>query len=673
MQSTAKFKRSKSTQEPSLSSRLMTVLPDDLIRCLRETRLVDDDAIEKVAQVMCIRRVPEGEYIIKEGTIGRAVFILLQGQVIVSSDVCESEIGVLGPGNVIGEIGGLLDVPRTMNIISKSPGCTVGAIMREEIIKIPGLVKSLIHLAKKRLEADEEREKRLLKISQSRREHFEAMLRTSFGEQVDHKLGHFVKRANQVIMLLTSCPAQIFVLEGTVRLKHATSGEVLNSFPAGEKFIISPSEEYHVLQAINKTVIYYYFLDADENQDRTISAVHEESVDTFAAAIEQATRLSQVISTNNYRRSSIAVWSDESFLRPIKNDSITQIGTKRRQTMQALPYEQNPSDVIELMVQMGVPAELHRQKILRVLPDGLLQVNMDHVHQYVDEDLIEAVLLMFGSKISCLSLNDCWNISDNSLLQISRSCPNLRSLKLSNNWHLTEDGILKAFSNLPPGLVEVEIKSCAGLTDECLSFLCKRNIVALDVSYCKNLGSQAWSAIVETSETLTKLSMRRCSQISGELIISTLAKHPVVFKSLEHLDLSDCSFLSDNAICSIVRVAPNLRHLNISFCQDLDVSFFSKLAEANASGSIKELLFEHCQAFVTDESCNELARNWKGLRRLSARGCSLLTNQAVKTVASMENLKEVDFSSCPRVDPNVLTKTALTRSWKLEHPPTIYG
>jgi len=335
------------------------------------------------------------------------------------------------------------------------------------------------------------------------------------------------------------------------------------------------------------------------------------------------------------------------------------------------PEQVEVIDVVHLLERAGIPAGLHRQTISGMTNDeGLLVVNLDPIHQYMDDQLLEAILLVFGMKIGLLSLHDCWNVTDVGLAKIFPFCPNIQSINLSNCWALTEAGFLTGLASAPQKLRHVEITGCPGMTDAALAALATgcHALESLDVSFCKNLGNDTWSQLMHWAGTLKSLAMRRCFKVSGESIQSSLGT--TVLSCLESLDLSDCSLLSDAAITAVVAKCPVLHSLSLSFCQDLDTEFISSLALANPQRSLRGLVLEYCHTFITDEAVACIVEGWPDLERILLKGCSLLTNDAVKALARLEHLKQVDLSSCPRISPFMLTVTALGRSWRLENPPS---
>lgn len=654
-------------------------IPAEIFECLRSSSLMDEPTLRQLAPMMRLRRLSGGDLIIKEGSKGQAIFLVLQGSVTLYSEVSETEIGELGPGNVFGEIGALMDVPRTMTIRAKPPGCTIGVLLKETILSIASLTNTLLKLARDRLLADEDRDREVLTSCPEKYRTFLAKLQEKFPNIIVNKeTGRFIKRSCGSAMLLTKGPSVVRVLEGSVTVRSALDPDQnLSTFGEGEMFEIPASpEEYRLLQAAsNSSCIYYEHSDEEAN---TNPMLLEESCDYFDAAINQASRLSQILSSSGvHRRRSIAIWSDECFLRPTKS---IQDSSKRRvisesatgMTMASFPDSAAADDVVELLERLGIPAEHHRSAVVRRDGGtGLLWLNLDPIHQYFDNDTLEAILLLFGKKIAGLDLTDCWPLSDQALAKVARLCPKLTQLILSNCWSVTEKGFTRLLQLAPKTLDHLEIKACPGLTCGALDLIGSLRLKHADFSLCKNLSGQVWTCLLGQRNTLETLIMRRCTSISGQSILEALQKEPEsTFPCLQALDLSDCSFLPDAAICSIVARCPRLAALSISFCQDLDIHFFQNLLKANPSASLTTLIMEHCHKFVTNEAISVVAEHWVRLEVISVRGCTLLTDRAVVELERLPRLKSVDLSACPGVSIEALTKAAVAHSWNLQNPPT---
>jgi len=87
-------------------------------------------ALERIARSAQQRRYEPGDVIVAEGDAGVEVFVVHDGEVVVSTGT-DGEIGRLGAGDWFGEIGVLRQVPRT---------ATVTAATQVEVSAIPGAV-----------------------------------------------------------------------------------------------------------------------------------------------------------------------------------------------------------------------------------------------------------------------------------------------------------------------------------------------------------------------------------------------------------------------------------------------------------------------------------------------------------------------------------------------------
>ncbi|KAI3654541.1 hypothetical protein MP228_000595 [Amoeboaphelidium protococcarum] len=91
--------------------------------------------IDSIAAKMRIRNYQVGDVIIREGDIGKALFLVARGVVTVLSKDNEMVYADLGPGTFVGEIGVLFDIPRTANVVAKSR-CMLAVLTQQEFLQI---------------------------------------------------------------------------------------------------------------------------------------------------------------------------------------------------------------------------------------------------------------------------------------------------------------------------------------------------------------------------------------------------------------------------------------------------------------------------------------------------------------------------------------------------------
>ncbi|KAF9897965.1 hypothetical protein BX616_004689 [Lobosporangium transversale] len=201
-------------------------------------------------------------------------------------------------------------------------------------------------------------------------------------------------------------------------------------------------------------------------------------------------------------------------------------------------------------------------------------------------------------------------------------------------------------------------------------------LARLNLSYCKNLTDKSFIHLsLYGSKQLEYLNLQRCTTISSEAFVSLDPSrknmvfqnqlkdsngsvhegyNPLVdpcFPNLRELHLSDCTFLTDEAI---VALAPNMPHLQVaslSFCCALTDVAVEALSENCLF--LKRLDLSFCGSAVSDASLYKLARfdasepGKHSLEELEIRGCVRVTERGVREVLSgCVNLKRLNVSSC---------------------------
>ncbi|KAG0245956.1 hypothetical protein BGX31_005242 [Mortierella sp. GBA43] len=199
-------------------------------------------------------------------------------------------------------------------------------------------------------------------------------------------------------------------------------------------------------------------------------------------------------------------------------------------------------------------------------------------------------------------------------------------------------------------------------------------LARLNLSYCKNLTDRSFIHLSQYgSRQLESLNLQRCTTITSDAYISLdldnrramlesssiangydCTSLPVVepcFPRLRELFLSDCTFLSDNAILALAPNVPRLEVLSLSFCCALtDVAVEAVCENCRY---LKKLDLSFCGSAVSDASLYQLAQmdsqepGKHTLEDLEIRGCVRVTEQGVRQVLNgCVNLKKLNVSSC---------------------------
>ncbi|KAI7829540.1 hypothetical protein BC939DRAFT_10632 [Gamsiella multidivaricata] len=206
-------------------------------------------------------------------------------------------------------------------------------------------------------------------------------------------------------------------------------------------------------------------------------------------------------------------------------------------------------------------------------------------------------------------------------------------------------------------------------------------LARLNLSYCKNLTDRSFIHLsLYGSKQLEYLNLQRCTTITSEAFMSLdleskgavhedimtnghgndveIPTHegynPLVepcFPQLRELHLSDCTFLTDDAIIALAPNMPRIEVVSLSFCCALtDVAVE---AMCGSCSFLKKLDLSFCGSAVSDASLYQLARfdalepGRHSLRELEIRGCVRVTERGVREVLNgCANMTKLNISSC---------------------------
>lgn len=163
------------------------------------------------------------------------------------------------------------------------------------------------------------------------------------------------------------------------------------------------------------------------------------------------------------------------------------------------------------------------------------------------------------------------------------------------------------------------------------------------------------------NQTLESLNIQRCTRISDQGFIKWADTQ---FPQLKSLNLTDCSFLTDQAISHLVAAAPNIQRLYLSFCCALSDSAIEGLISLP---ELQELDASFCGAAVSDVSIRALLKSetTESMNSLNLRGCVRITDVCVNTILEMKKLELLNISQCPGI--SVDAKQTLKESSKVHH------
>ncbi|KAJ2994281.1 hypothetical protein HDV02_001716 [Globomyces sp. JEL0801] len=596
--------------------------------CSESTRFVDE-----ISKVLSMRKYCTGDRVIRQGDSARAMFF---GRVKVISEDGEVEIAELSTGSYFGEIGIMYDVKRTANVVAKT-NCTLIVLTAEKVNLI--------------LESFPE-------IKQSMKENAQERMISLADEY--NKTGKSV-----------NLDIQRYVDEFKLDTKRTHTIDTIKDL----KVVVLEEPEEN-----------------DEEEDLYVPPIasREKSQEYLSVAGSLSKRLTEK------RRASVAVWSDAKLMQFAQN-VVTQASIKESRfagsnmllnddtnsilasTLSLAQLDQcqeiglfkvKPELITQIIQQLDLQTILKLRLVSKsfstIAHASLNRVNLSPWSKTLTDKHLLRLMSFAGQYVQNLSLKNCWGLRDGGLADMARYTTKLTTLNLSGVWELTDMGLLKV-AEVSQFLQSMDLSNCKKITDTgMIGFLQQaKSLKRLNVGFCKNLSAKMMDHIAWVN--LTEINLPRCTGINDTgfnhwlnplpTAMCELALGTLTF-SLEDINLSDCSFLSDSTIQVLGKQCPQLKRLCLSFCCSLTEKFATYISEG--CPFIQTLDVSYCGGAMTDNATLVLAQGLPKLKELGMRGCVQLTDLGMEHLATHAlALETVNFTQCKNVSATICKKLGI--------------
>ena len=164
--------------------------------------------------------------------------------------------------------------------------------------------------------------------------------------------------------------------------------------------------------------------------------------------------------------------------------------------------------------------------------EGLSELSIKYCNYISDS----ALYVCLKERLVRLSIEDCHHVCEDSVAAISQLLPNLKELNLQSFeisdiamtyfcprqsesisicritccMHLTNQGVVNLVNSLP-NLTVVSLSSCIKITDDAIEILAEKltSLTSLDLSWCMKVGNGALEAVAKHSQHLKVLMLDR--------------------------------------------------------------------------------------------------------------------------------------------------------------------
>ncbi|CDO92226.1 unnamed protein product [Kluyveromyces dobzhanskii CBS 2104] len=338
------------------------------------------------------------------------------------------------------------------------------------------------------------------------------------------------------------------------------------------------------------------------------------------------------------------------------------------------------------------------RQLLYVAPGLFDKLDLTPWSKAIDDKILQEITDFVGSRPKHINVSNCFHITDEGFSYMVNEIGiggQMISLKMSSCWDISAMSIMDiAVPSIGKLLEEIDLSNCRKVRDDVIQRLIGWDVHKVEpnddysnnVNRVKSLypldepipGMEEYSVqeVVRSSKSnvigcgnLNKMVLRHCKNLTDLTLyhMSLYAKDRLTyldftrcsgltdvgfsywsyqnFPNLRTLILSECIFLTDNSIRSIVNGCPNLSHLNLSFCCSLTDVAIELLCLGGQN--LEELDISFCGRAVSDLSLLNISMHLRKLKKISLKGCLRATRSGVDSLlGGYAPLEKIDVSQC---------------------------
>ena len=238
------------------------------------------------------------------------------------------------------------------------------------------------------------------------------------------------------------------------------------------------------------------------------------------------------------------------------------------------------------------------------------------------------------------------NLTDDDMCIITESCHILQSLSLTST-NVSLPFFQSLFTNNCNNITYIDITMCQEITDECMILLCTActkisTIIALQ---CNKITNNGWIRVLELcGSTLQHLNLS-CNLSLHSTVIDAIAMYCSTL--LTTLDLSNCMNITDLSVQAVVQKCVNLSVLNLENVYNVTDNTIILIAQH--CKQLQDINIDDTQ--ITDNGILLLVQNCKRLCNISINSCHACTNKSLQHISKycFNSLKSISISNTSKI------------------------
>ncbi|KKY25834.1 putative cyclic nucleotide-binding domain containing protein [Diplodia seriata] len=651
-------------------------LPLDLIDRLRSFPLflsAPDSFLAAIGTHLRPQLYSPHDTIIAEGDEAKAMYWLVRGGVRVTSRDGESTFAELRPGAFFGEIGILMDIPRTATIVAKMRSMVVRLNkedLKKELPGFPEVEQSILDEAKERLAILERKKKELRDSKQHARGPSRSGKRTRDTTDGDVEMGDAGEiRDGEVVVSnkkrkspspgLAEAAASSAIGSGTVNVR-----QLLKELPL---FSSLPSDILHFLGLNAQPRTYPPFTDVIQQGSHgrdvffivrgEVEVVSEtppdeetrkkqsspKNIQHVIARLKAGQYFGEVVSLDLAPRRTATVRSIASVeCLAIGGDVLNELwqrcSPELRQQIEntararldaaALRDTEMPDicdvkifqhlDIAELMRLRTV--SMHWLKILTSSPSILYDLDLAPYNRRITDRVLTDIICPFvGQRPRYVDISNCFHLTDEGFTALATTCgANVKRWKMKSVWDITGQAVLEMV-NKAKALQEVDLSNCRKVGDNLLARVVGWVVPDLPPGYM-----QAQQAQMNGRYGRKGQQQQQVQQLPPGTVVGC--------PKLRRLTLSYCKHITDRSMAHIaVHASTRLESIDLTRCTTITDQGFQHWS-VYPFPNLTRICLADC-TYLTDNAIVFLTNAAKALRELDLSFCCALSDTATEVLA----------------------------------------
>ncbi|KAL2710940.1 F-box/LRR-repeat protein 2 [Kluyveromyces marxianus] len=275
------------------------------------------------------------------------------------------------------------------------------------------------------------------------------------------------------------------------------------------------------------------------------------------------------------------------------------------------------------------------RQLLYVAPGLFDKLDLTAWSTSIDDKALHKITDFVGSRSKCIDISNCFHVTDEGFSYMVNEigiggC--IKSLKMTSCWEISAMAIMDiAVPSIGKFLEEINLSNCRKVRDDVIQRLLGWDVAEVAPSSVASSHNNQIGSLYPLDEPIPDVGFSYWSY--------------QMFPKLKTLIISECIFLTDNSIRSILNSCPNLAYLNVSFCCSLTDAAIELIRVGGQN--LEQLDISFCGRAVSDISLLNISMHLRKLEQISLKGCLRVTRSGVDSLlGGYAPLKRIDISQC---------------------------